>query len=138
MVGLIPRPQNPGGLRLLVAGIILTLVLSPLLASPVVAAPSKFAPYVDGELIVGYKAGVGQVEQTANEARHGDQKSKQFKNINARLVKIGGGRSVQQAILEYKADSAVAYAEPNYIVKAVVTPNDSSFSQLWALATPAR
>ena len=76
---------------------------------------------------------MGQVEQTANEARRRRPEEQQFKNINARLVKIGGGRSVQQAILEYKADSAVAYAEPNYIVKAVVTPNDSSFSQLWAL-----
>src|SRR5258708_4826498 len=31
------------------------------------------------------------------------------------------------------ADSRVAYAEPNYIVHAIATPNDPSFRMLWGL-----
>jgi subtilisin family serine protease len=48
-------------------------------------------------------------------------------------VKLAPGVSVQQAIQIYQASPDVEYAEPNYIVKAVVIPNDAKFGQQWAL-----
>ena len=43
------------------------------------------------------------------------------------------GASVRKTIETYHRNSHVEYAEPNYIVSALVSPNDPSFSSLWGL-----
>jgi subtilisin family serine protease len=42
-------------------------------------------------------------------------------------------RNVDQLIRDLGRNKAVLYAEPNYVVQAVVTPNDPQFGQLWGL-----
>ena len=37
----------------------------------------------------------------------------------------------------YRADTNVEYAEPNYLVQASMTPNDSYYSYQWNLYNPA-
>src|SRR5439155_7881105 len=52
---------------------------------------------------------------------------------NLELVRLPPGASVRKTIETYHRNSHVEYAEPNYIVSALVSPNDPSFSSLWGL-----
>jgi subtilisin family serine protease len=46
---------------------------------------------------------------------------------------ITRGQSVEEIIREYQKNLAVEYAEPDYMVHALQTPNDSQFNKLWGL-----
>jgi subtilisin family serine protease len=46
-------------------------------------------------------------------------------------VDLPAGQSVTDAVAAFESDPAVLYAEPDYVVHASVTPNDSQFGQLW-------
>jgi hypothetical protein len=49
------------------------------------------------------------------------------------VVRIAEGSSVPEALAYYRRNSAVVYAEPDYIVKSVDVPNDPQFSSQWDL-----
>lgn len=90
-------------------------------------------PYVDGELIIGFKPLVPELQQIETLRFQGDQAVKKLGGISARLIKIGRGRSLWNAIDEYKRLPGVAYVEPNYIIHADQLPNDPRFTSLWGL-----
>ena len=50
-----------------------------------------------------------------------------------RVLKLHSGVTVEQALAFYSEHHAVAYAEPNYRIRASVTPNDPSFGQQYGL-----
>ena len=60
-----------------------------------------------------------------------------FANIDrsGRLMKVDlpKNTTVEAALGSLRIDPAVAYAEPNYIVRSVATPNDALFQQLYGL-----
>ena len=90
-------------------------------------------PRVPGQLIVGFKAGVADAQEDVIHHTHGDQTLHRVSHLgNARLIQIGGHHNLDQAIREYEAEGLVSYAEPNYLVHAVVVPNDPYFSLQWA------
>lgn len=91
-------------------------------------------PSVPGELIVRFKAEVTESGRDGVVKAHGDQTLKEFRRIQVREVKLGGKRSVAQAIREYQRDAQVLYAQPNNIYRAVeLDPSDTYFSLLWAM-----
>ncbi|MGB9069908.1 MAG: FG-GAP-like repeat-containing protein [Candidatus Acidiferrales bacterium] len=47
------------------------------------------------------------------------------------LVQVGAGATVEQTLRQYRANSSVLYAEPDYIVHALETPNDPQFPSQW-------
>jgi subtilisin family serine protease len=49
------------------------------------------------------------------------------------LVRLADDVDVAGALAELRANPDVAYAEPNYIVHAMRTPNDPRFPELWGL-----
>jgi subtilisin family serine protease len=55
------------------------------------------------------------------------------------LSSIGASReriarySVEAAVSRYRADSRIAFIEPNYIIRLDRTPDDALFSQLWGM-----
>ncbi len=55
--------------------------------------------------------------------------------MDGRLAKLtlGKGMDVMAAIKRISRNPAVEYAEPNYLVKAIGTPDDPNFSQLWGM-----
>lgn len=64
-----------------------------------------------------------------------------FKNLlNGRLAKyaLTTGIDIKEAIKKISQHPAVAYAEPNYILHAIATPDDSSLDQLWGLHNEAQ
>ena len=52
----------------------------------------------------------------------------QLKTFNAAVVGLPQGASIVDAIRKVQAMSGVKYAEPNYIYRALITPNDTFFA----------
>ncbi len=100
---------------------------------PALQAPAEVAEYAEGEMLIKFKAEVG--EQTINSLMQnvGIQIVQTFEPLGIRLGRIGGGKSVLKAVEECNADPNVEYAEPNYIYKAFVEPNDPRFSSLYGM-----
>ena len=48
-------------------------------------------------------------------------------------VKLGGGATVEQALMTVNKAAGVLYAEPDYEVQADAVPNDARFSDLWGM-----
>ena len=53
-----------------------------------------------------------------------------------RKIKISKGQTVDQALAEYRSRNDIVYAEPNYIVEALMVPNDTYFGYQWHLDSP--
>ncbi|MHC4644376.1 MAG: S8 family serine peptidase [Planctomycetota bacterium] len=49
------------------------------------------------------------------------------------VVKLPKGLSVEKALRIFNTKSEILYAEPDYYVEAVATPNDPNFSDLWGM-----
>jgi hypothetical protein len=49
------------------------------------------------------------------------------------MVRVPSSVSVREAVRQYRRDANVLYAEPNYIVHALGTPDDPFFNFLWGL-----
>ncbi len=80
--------------------------------------------YVPGEIVVKYRehaAGVVIGPGPAGVRAQG-----------LRRLQLPAGESVAQALARYRADPAVEYAEPNYIVRKAVAPDDARFGEQWA------
>jgi subtilisin family serine protease/subtilisin-like proprotein convertase family protein len=81
-------------------------------------------------------AGVAARVNGAFDDADGDGRSDRFAHIaNGELavVKLPAGSDVAAAIEELGRDPDVLYAEPNYIVRALATPNDPRFPELVGL-----
>ena len=91
---------------------------------------SKHSGVRKRQLIVRYKNTINTLDKDAIETRRGDKRIRDFRNIPARVVKLGANRTMEQAIAEYKREANVEYAEPNYIVHTMDGPNDPRYSML--------
>ncbi len=89
--------------------------------------------YVKGEVIVKYKEGVTEERVISLHQRMNAIKKRDIPNLRIQSVKIPDDMSVEDAIAQYKNDPDVEYAEPNYILRALLTPNDTAYSSLWGL-----
>jgi subtilisin family serine protease len=123
------------GARLLVLALLgaLAVVLS---ASAAVGSNSRAAapPYVADSVLVRFVPGTpGHAKASARESVGGE--------LDAELTLVPGlerlkvhGRSVDGAVAALSKNPNVVYAEPDYVVSAIATPNDPFFPQLWGMA----
>ena len=95
----------------------LAAVLTLVVAAPALAAPA----YVPGEVLVKYKDGTT---------------AKAGAPVPSETVKVGSGRTVRETVEKLRRDPDVAYAVPNYIAHASLTPNDPNFPMQWNLNSP--
>lgn len=102
-----------------------------LVAAVAVAAddvrPAPAPAYVPGEILVKYRgdAAVAQTLVTGAVIRRLAPRGLQ-------RIRLPRGISVAQALARYRGDPAVAYAEPNYIARKAVLPNDTLYRDQWA------
>lgn len=89
--------------------------------------------YKEGEIIVKFKTGVREGQRYSIHNMVGAASVRKIGIEGFEKVKLSPGVSVQQAIQTYQANPDVEYAEPNYIVKAALVPNDAKFNQQWGL-----
>jgi subtilisin family serine protease len=87
---------------------------------------------VPGEVIVRYKPGASSSDRAgamnAADASH----VRDLLLSRTELVKVEPGQE-DEAAAKLERDPDVAYAEPNGIAHAAITPNDTRFGQLWGL-----
>jgi subtilisin family serine protease/opacity protein-like surface antigen len=91
------------------------------------------ASYVQGEILVRFKPGTSDEAIQTLHAKLGAKKKIELPRIGVHRVQIAPGLSVEEAVSLYRKDPNVLYAEPNYIRRAFVIPNDSFFGQQWNL-----
>ncbi len=91
------------------------------------------APWVERELIVKFKTGTNQATIDRITKQFGTETLYRFRLIQARHLRIRGNQSVRSMVAKFRRHPAVEYAEPNYIVRAAVMPNDTNFNDLWGL-----
>lgn len=88
--------------------------------------------YRSGEILVRFRPGVSaRAIQNAHSAMAG-QVVKTWNLVKGlQLVRVPAGMELNDAVRQYRQDPNVLYAEPNYMVHALGTPNDPDLSELW-------
>lgn len=123
----------------------LTLALLPLLANASIELSSAAKPtYKSDSVIVVYKDSASKFDRRA--ARNlvqakisdlnSDEVDDKYRNLKkGRMAKfsLNSNISVKDALKKLRKNPAVLYAEPDYIVRASVTPDDSSYASLWGM-----
>ena len=103
------------------------------LASLALPAAATAGAYVPGEVIVRYEQGTSAGDASNVEQVTGTETEQDLAGSSEQLA-IEDGESVRQTIAELEADPNVAYAVPNFRVRAAAFhPNDPGFSRQWNL-----
>jgi subtilisin family serine protease len=102
------------------------------------AARGRFAaaaaPHVPDRLLVRFKSGTTSSQRSAAAVENGARVERDFPGLQGLTrVRLRAGTSVAEAVDEFEARGDVLYAEPDYLVSAQATPNDSRFGELWGL-----
>jgi len=92
------------------------------------------AKYASDRILVKFRATTGINAKAAVHSLAGTHTLKQFAAVrNLEVVGLPAGLSVRDAVHTYRQRPEVEYAEPDYIVRALETPDDTYFPQLWNL-----
>jgi len=99
---------------------------------------SVVGAFVPGELLVRFRTDISKNAANQVHAALGTSLVRAFDVVpNLQRVRLPARLTVTEALALYKKNPNVLYAEPNYIRRATqqafLTPDDSQFSQLWAL-----
>jgi len=89
--------------------------------------------YVPGELLVKYRASARRASLEDFHRQRGISTLRTFRSISVRHMKLPEGMTVKEAMEIYQDDPDVEYAEPNYVRRASLVPNDPDFGELWGL-----
>jgi subtilisin family serine protease len=97
------------------------------------APPGQARKQVPGELIVKFRTGVTVSKKDEALAAAGLKAKKKLTADGRTELAAGDPAASELALKKLGSDPRVAYAEPNFVVSALRTPNDPSFGQLWGL-----
>ncbi len=108
---------------------------------PVAAAPAEeplavqaeTAEFKPGEVIIKFKSGVSDLAAASLLSEVGIQVRKRFAEIGVSHCTISSNKDVLKTVEECNANTNVEYAEPNYIYRASIIPNDPRFSSLYGM-----
>jgi len=127
--------------RSLAPFVLLIALLALVAASPVALARGIFSaadliPYgqgqaVAGEMIVKFKPGVAPAAVDAINQARGAAAVYHSPFAGFERLRLPPGRSVAQMVAAYRQNPNVEYAEPNYIRRASMVPNDPIYSYQW-------
>jgi len=93
----------------------------------------KGPQWVPGEIIVKYKAGVSADVIRDLNKDHGGSVLSLSQRGQFRRLRIPRNKSVWQMVDIYKKNPNVEYVEPNFIIQALLSPNDPYYSFQWHL-----
>ncbi|MCK4268357.1 MAG: hypothetical protein KAX16_05960, partial [Actinomycetia bacterium] len=96
--------------------------------------------YVQDQVLVKFKDSASLMDRRQIKSRVGVERrlrkvpsSKKPRAGSIYLYKLKPGQSITKALAKIRADKNVLSAQPNYIRKLSLTPNDPSFSSQWGL-----
>lgn len=128
------------------AFLVFTISLTFVVSGSLAAAPAdgrgegvavSMPEYVPGEVIVKFKKDVTAPQKDQAKSQAGVDAT--VLNIGpggsdrAQLVKLEKGVGVKQVVARLEKSPGVAYAEPNYVVNALYTPDDPDLADQWGL-----
>jgi subtilisin family serine protease len=108
---------------------ILLLAIGPCVCA---AAPSHQS-YVDGELLVKYRESRASERALHYRAMWRLSTVRTFEKSGLRKVRLPTDMTMNQALVLYRSDPAVLYAEPNYRYRLQAIPDDAGMADLWGL-----
>ena len=93
------------------------------------------ARYVSGEVLVKFK---DEASSSRIKSLTADMGAKELRavSVNAGVIhqyKLEDALSVDEAVVKYRSNPAVEYAEPNYLYQLQAIPSDAQFDTLWGL-----
>jgi subtilisin family serine protease len=94
-------------------------------------AAGAAAPFKDGTVLVGFQAGTDAAQARAIVASVGAIE-RDVIGAGTHVLTVPDGK-VQATIDALQRNPNVRYAEPDYLVQAEMTPNDSYYNKLWAM-----
>jgi len=135
------KSLDKGLLKKLSSIVAILLCLGILLTSKGMAANEifeRFVPfagleYVPGEIIVKFKDNLSEEEISALNSRHDISMLYTSPFAGFSRLSIPSGRTVTEMVETYTKDGRVEYAEANYIVHALMIPNDELYVYQWHL-----
>lgn len=108
-------------------------VVGALFSSSASATPLQPEPKVPGEVIVRYATGTSAGERSAARTVADVSLSERLMLPRTELLDTDPGQSVSEAIDDLDANPNVLYAEPNFLDRVDLTPDDPLFGNLWGL-----
>ena len=90
-------------------------------------------PYVPGEVLVKWKGNASIHSIHHVKYTTGLTATRTFHTIGVEQVRLPPSLHIGKALARLRRNTSVEYAEPNYIIRALVIPNDPQFAQLWGL-----
>ncbi len=104
----------------------------PMARSAPIYLPPVSGDYKPGELLVRFSPGASIATAQTVRSRYGAQYLSNLYASDVQLwqVPVGEELAIMQAL---NADAAIDYAEPNYIYRIQLTPNDPSYGSQWGL-----
>ena len=99
-------------------------------------AKTKHNQYVPDEVLVKFKDGTSDIKSSRIMNKFGFSEAKDVSSVKNGLlkrIKLNDSISVEKAIAQYRSESDVEYAEPNYIYRIFAVPNDPDFGNQWGL-----
>ena len=100
---------------------------------------TRRASYVPGELIVKFREGTSPARAARIIGGKGAVGMKALYTRRAgyastlKKITLSASQSVEGAVKEFSRHPEVEYAEPNYIYRASMAPNDASYARQWAM-----
>lgn len=90
-------------------------------------------PHVPGEVLVKFRAGAGPGERARFRAGLGATRVREALGRRLEHLRLGAGKTVEEALERYRRHPLVEYIEPNYLVQADSLPVDPRFPEMYGL-----
>ncbi len=120
--------SNTRKLLQIAAGMLLGIAVPAAQGAPLQAATGQYVP---GEVLVRFHQSLTAAKRAAIVSAMGNAVRTDYRNSWVR-ISLPTGRSVRQAVADYRTDPDVAVAQPNYRYHAMAVPDDPYFGELWA------
>ncbi len=116
-------------------GIAVTWLAEPLFAQPPTLGARNSR---SDSLLVRFRSKSSATARASAHAATPAQRVRSFELVPLDVVQVASGSDIDAVAAAYAQRSDVAYVQPNYIYELDAQPNDSKFSQQWALENTGR
>ncbi|GAW92426.1 S8 family serine peptidase, partial [Calderihabitans maritimus] len=93
----------------------------------------KAAEFIPGEILVKFKPGVSSLVRQKVHDKFKAKVVKRSTKLGIERVKLPAGAKIAEILEQYRRNSNVEFAEPNYIFHADWTPDDPGYPDQWGL-----
>lgn len=94
--------------------------------------PHERAPFIEGELLVGFRPGTRGSERSSARASVNATRLHTFRS-GAEHWRLGPGRTVERAIHALSHNPNIRFAEPNFLLSVDLVPDDPRLDELWGM-----